>query len=122
MPLKELGSTERFLQREGGRRRENRKEPWRAEELGRGPCPGVAPRSLCEPEQTAFLFWDSVSLSAKPEGWSSLWSANGERQRKAGKEGWTGHPGKRGAILPLQSTRGLGGQLPVGRAKAKPFC
>lgn len=121
MPLQESGGTERFLQREGGTRRENRKEPWRAEELGRGPCRGVAARLLCEPEQIAFLFWDSVSLSAKTEGWSSLWSANGERQRKVWEEGWTGHPGKREAILPLQSARGLGGQLPLGPAKAEPF-
>lgn len=97
MPLKELGSRERFLQWEGGRRRENRKEPGRAEAPGGAPGLGVTARLLCEPEQVAFLFWDSVFLPAKPEGWSSVWSANGDREsygKKAGLgiEGREGHP------------------------------
>lgn len=121
MPLKELGSRERFLQWEWGRRRENRKEPGRAEAPGGAPGLGVTTRLLCEPEQVAFLFWDSVFLPAKPEGWSSVWSANGERQKATGRRLDWASRGER-AILPLQSTRALRGQLPLGPAKAQPFC
>lgn len=121
MPLKELGSRERFLQWEGGRRRENRKEPGRAEAPGGAPGLGVTTRLLCEPEQVAFLFWDSVFLPAKPEGWSSVWSANGERQRKLREEGWTGHGGERGPSC-LCSQPGLcEASFLWGRRRPSPF-
>ena len=53
-------------------------------------CSAAATSSLWGLKQVASLLWGSVSLCAKPEGWSRLWTENGERQSKIREEGALG--------------------------------
>ena len=113
-PLTSLGGGHSVPQKDGDVQKDfsNRRVGWEGK-TGRSAqeqthqrerfLPDVATSLLCEFKLIAFLLWDSVSSSAKVEGWSSLWSENGETDKSKGRRmGEGGVKGKEsGVFLPL---------------------